>query len=134
MANPHKNYTFGNRFQKFLEKIVNFAKTARNSSQIDTGPDGIFDGEKGELVSKYKENIFYRKNDSNKFIRLSDEYSELVEKNKYVLSQGVNEKATWVKSSHLGSTTWQFCGYFSPFSSIGTSECCTTSSYDSGSV
>ena len=125
--NPHEDYTFGDRFQRFLKKLITFAKTARTSQEIDNSPDQIFDGEKGELLVKFKNNIFYRKNDSNEFVSLNDEYSELMESNKYVLSQGVNKNVSWTKSGERGNKQWEFLGYFSPICDV---DCCVTGSGD----
>lgn len=125
--NPHEDYTFGDRFQRFIQKLINFAKTSRSTKEIDNSPDQIFDGDRGELLIKFKHNIFYRKNDSNEFVSLNDEYSELMEQNKYVLSQGINTNASWTKSSDRGEKGWEFLGYFSPICDV---DCCMTGSGD----
>lgn len=132
MANNNdSNYTFSDRFQTFIRKIANFAVTARNKTQIDTGPQNIFTGEPGELLTKYKNKIFYRKNNSNEFVSLSDEYSDLTNKYEYLLSKGVNKYATWQKSSKNNEKDWTFTGYFSPISGI---DCCAASGSLSGSL
>ena len=123
--NPHKDYTYSDRFQRFIQKLISFAISAKSISEIDNSPDKIFDGEHGELLVKYKEKIFYRKNDSESFVSLSDEYRELTESSKVVLSDGVNKHASWVKSSKKGTTDWQFLGYFSPICDV---DCCMTGS------
>jgi hypothetical protein len=131
MANSDDtNYTFSDRFQRFIQKIASFAQIARSKSQIDTGPQDIFTGEQGELLTKYKNKIFYRKSDSDEFISLSDEYSELTNQYEYVLSQGVNKYATWQKTSKTDEKNWTFTGYFSPISGI---DCCVSGSV-SGSI
>jgi len=121
--NDNSNYTFSDRFQRFIQKIANFALTARNKSQIDAGPTDIFTGEQGELLTKYKNKIFYRKNNESEFVSLSDEYSDLTEQYEYVLSQGINKYATWQKTSKDDEKKWTFTGYFCPIAGI---DCCVT--------
>lgn len=131
--NDNSNYTFSDRFQRFIQKIANFAQSARSKAQIDTGPTDIFTGEQGELLTKYKNKIFYRKNDSSEFVSLSDEYSELTNQYEYVLSQGVNKYATWQKTSKTDEKSWTFTGYFTPICGI---DCCVSGSNQpvSGSI
>ena len=81
--NDNSNYTFSDRFQRFIQKIANFAQTARSTAQIDNSPTDIFTGEQGELLTKYKNKIFYRKNDSSDFVSLSDEYVDLTNQYEY---------------------------------------------------
>ena len=123
--NDNSNYTFSDRFQRFIQKIANFAQNARSKSQIDDAPTDIFTGEQGELLTKYKNKIFYRKNNSSEFISLSDEYSDLTDQYEYILSQGVNKYATWQKTSKTDEKNWTFTGYFSPVCGI---DCCITGS------
>ena len=123
--NDNSNYTFSDRFQRFIQKIANFAQSARSTSQIDNSPTDIFTGEQGELLTKYKNKIFYRKTNSNEFVSLSDEYSDLTNQYEYVLSQGVNKYATWQKTSKNDEKQWTFTGYFSPISGV---DCCVTGS------
>ena len=129
--NDNSNYTFSDRFQKFIQKIANFAQTARSKSQIDDAPTDIFTGEQGELLTKYKNKIFYRKNNNSEFISLSDEYSDLTNQYEYILSQGVNKYATWQKTSKTDEKNWTFTGYFTPICGI---DCCASGSVVSGSV
>jgi len=123
--NDNSNYTFSDRFQRFIQKIANFAQTARSTSQIDNSPTDIFTGEQGELLTKYKNKIFYRKTNSSEFVSLSDEYSDLTNQYEYVLSQGVNKYATWQKTSKDDEKQWTFTGYFSPICGV---DCCVTGS------
>lgn len=123
--NDNSNYTFSDRFQRFIQKIANFAQTARSTSQIDNSPTDIFTGEQGELLTKYKNKIFYRKTNSSEFVSLSDEYSDLTNQYEYVLSQGVNKYATWQKTSKNDEKQWTFTGYFSPICGV---DCCVTGS------
>ena len=129
--NDNSNYTFSDRFQRFIQKIANFAQNARSKSQIDDAPTDIFTGEQGELLTKYKNKIFYRKNNSSEFISLSDEYSDLTDQYEYILSQGVNKYATWQKTSKTDEKNWTFTGYFTPICGI---DCCASGSVVSGSV
>ncbi len=130
--NDNTNYTFSDRFQRFIQKIANFAQNARSKNQIDSGPQDIFTGEQGELLTKYKNKIFYRKNEGEEFVSLSDEYSELTNQYEYLLSKGVNKYATWQKTSKTDEKDWTFTGYFSPICGI---DCCALSgSVTSGSV
>jgi len=129
--NDNSNYTFSDRFQRFVGKIANFATIARSKAQIDTGPQDIFTGEQGELLTKYKNKIFYRKNGSNEFVNLSEEYSELTNQYEYLLSKGVNKYATWQKTSKNNEKNWTFTGYFSPICGI---DCCALSGSISGSL
>lgn len=129
--NDNTNYTFSDRFQRFIQKIANFAQNARSKNQIDSGPQDIFTGEQGELLTKYKNKIFYRKNEGEEFVSLSDEYSELTNQYEYLLSKGVNKYATWQKTSKTDEKDWTFTGYFSPICGI---DCCALSgSVSSGS-
>lgn len=123
--NDNSNYTFSDRFQRFIQKIANFAQNARSKSQIDDAPTDIFTGEQGELLTKYKNKIFYRKNNSSEFISLSDEYSDLTDQYEYILSQGVNKYATWQKTSKTDEKNWTFTGYFTPICGI---DCCASGS------
>jgi hypothetical protein len=123
--NDNSNYTFSDRFQKFIQKIASFAQIARSKSQIDDAPTDIFTGEQGELLTKYKNKIFYRKNNSSEFISLSDEYSDLTNQYEYILSQGVNKYATWQKTSKTDEKNWTFTGYFTPICGI---DCCASGS------
>ena len=123
--NDNSNYTFSDRFQRFIQKIANFAQNARSTAQIDNSPTDIFTGEQGELLTKYKNKIFYRKNDSSDFVSLSDEYVDLTNQYEYILSQGVNKYATWQKTSKNDEKNWTFTGYFSPVCGI---DCCITGS------
>ena len=129
--NDNSNYTFSDRFQRFIQKIANFAQNARSKSQIDDAPTDIFTGEQGELLTKYKNKIFYRKNNSSEFISLSDEYSDLTDQYEYILSQGVNKYATWQKTSKTDEKNWTFTGYFTPICGI---DCCASGSVVTGSV
>ena len=129
--NDNSNYTFSDRFQRFIQKIANFEQNARSKSQIDDAPTDIFTGEQGELLTKYKNKIFYRKNNSSEFISLSDEYSDLTDQYEYILSQGVNKYATWQKTSKTDEKNWTFTGYFTPICGI---DCCASGSVVSGSV
>ena len=129
--NDNSNYTFSDRFQRFIQKIANFAQIARSKSQIDDAPTDIFTGEQGELLTKYKNKIFYRKNNSSEFISLSDEYSDLTNQYEYILSQGVNKYATWQKTSKTDEKNWTFTGYFTPICGI---DCCASGSVVTGSV
>ena len=122
--NDNTNYTFSDRFQRFIQKIANFAQTARSKNQIDNGPQDIFTGEQGELLTKYKNKIFYRKNEGEEFVSLSDEYSELTNQYEYILSNGVNKYATWQKTSKTDEKNWTFTGYFSPICGV---DCCALS-------
>jgi hypothetical protein len=126
--NPNSDFTYGDRFQRFVTKLTNFARVARSKSEIDNSPDGIFEGEQGELLTKFKNQIYYRKNDSNEFVSLSDEHKELMDQHEYVLSQGVNKTATWTKKNAKGSATndWAFTGYFCPIAGV---DCCITGAY-----
>ncbi len=125
--NPSIDYTFGDRFKKFITKIVNFAIRARSNSEIDTSPQDIFDGEQGELLTKFKNKIFYRKNDSSEFISLSDEYQEITRETEYTLSTGINKYATWTKTSPRGrDKDWELVGYFCPINDV---DCCITGAY-----
>lgn len=135
MANDNKSdYTFSDRFQRFITNLINFAKVSRSNKQDDNSPNDIFDGDEGAILTKFKEKIYYRDTDSNEFISLSDEYPELIEQSKYVLSQGVNKFATWEKISQRKVKKWKFTGYFCATSDVN---CCagreTTGSL-SGSV
>jgi hypothetical protein len=127
MAKSNRNYSYADRFQRFIQKIVNFAIRARTKNEIDKSPDGIFDGEQGELLVKFGEKIFYRKNDSNDFVSLSDEYSDLIESKKDIMNKGVNKNVTWQKSGVKGTTSWEFVGYFTPMTNC---DCCVTGSSD----
>ena len=129
--NDNSNYTFSDRFQRFIQKIANFAQNARSKSQIDDAPTDIFTGEQGELLTKYKNKIVYRKNNSSEFISLSDEYSDLTDQYEYILSQGVNKYATWQKTSKTDEKNWTFTGYFTPICGL---DCCASGSVVSGSV
>ena len=129
--NDNSNYTFSDRFQTFIQKIANFAINARSKSQIDDGPQDIFTGEQGELLTKYKNKIFYRKNNSSEFVSLSDEYSELTNQYEYLLSKGVNKYATWQKTSKNDEKGWTFTGYFCPITGV---DCCALSGSVSGSI
>jgi len=124
--NPNIDYTYADRFQKFLKKIIDFAKRARSKSEVDNAPDGIFDGDQGELLTKFKHHIFYRNPESNEFVSLSEEFKELLKENEEVLGQGINKVATWTKVSPRGQTAWTLTGYFCP---IGTVDCCITGAY-----
>ena len=125
--NPNIDYTFGDRFKKFINRLIVFAKRAKSKNEIDNSAQDIFDGEQGELLTKYKNKIFYRKNDSDTFISLSDEYEELTQQTEYILSTGINKYATWTKTSARGiDKDWELTGYFSPINDI---DCCITGAY-----
>lgn len=125
MANKKSDYTFSDRFQRFITNLINFAKTSRSTSQADTSPDGIFDGDQGSILTKFKEKIYYRDPESEEFVSLSDEYPQLIEQSKYVLSQGTNKFATWQKVSERKTKKWKFTGYFCATSDVN---CCATGS------
>ena len=117
------NYTYSDRFQQFVKKLASFSTSGRSSSTVDNNPTDIFTGEAGELLTKYKELIFYRKVNSDTFVSLSDDYKTLIETNKFVLSQGINKYATWQKKD--GPKDWDFVGYFTPICDMN---CCPSGS------
>ena len=117
------NYTHSDRFQQFVKKLASFSTSGRSSSKVDDSPTDIFTGEAGELLTKYKERIFYRKVNSDTFVSLSDDYKTLIDTNKFVLSQGINKYATWQKKD--GLKDWDFVGYFTPICDIN---CCPSGS------
>ena len=119
--NANKDYNFSDRFQRFVTNLVNFAKRSRSTNDVDNSPNDIFDGEQGAILTKFKEKIYYRDPDSNQFISLSDEYPQLIEQNKYILSQGTNKFATWQKASKRDTKKWKFTGYFCATSDVN---CC----------
>lgn len=125
--NPNEDYSYSDRFQRFISKLIEFAINSRSKSEIDNSPDDIFDGEKGELLIKFKDKIFYRKNDNNEFVNLSDEYKDYLESKTDILNKGINKKVTWQKSSEKGTKKWEFLGYFSPICDV---DCCVTGSGD----
>lgn len=122
---PNVNYTFADRYQKFVSRLVQFAKIARSSKEKDNSPDGIFTGETGDLLTKTDNLIYYRSNSDSDFTSLSDQYPELTKKTQYALTQGVNQRASWVKTAS-GPTSWKLVGYFCPILGI---DCCVTSSF-----
>lgn len=131
MANDTKSdYTFSDRFQRFITNLINFARTSRSNTETDNSPDGIFDGDEGAILTKFKEKIYYRDPDSEEFVSLSDEYPQLIEQSKYALNQGTNKFATWQKVSERKTKKWKFSGYFCATSDVN---CCTTGS-TTGSV
>jgi len=123
--NPSINYTFADRYQKFISKLSLFAKTARSSKQKDTSPEDLFEGEAGDLLIKNDNLIWYRNNSDPDFNSLSDQFPELTKKTQYVLTQGINKKASWVKTA-AGPTTWKLLGYFCPILGV---DCCATGSF-----
>lgn len=127
--NPNTNYTFANRYQRFISRLTQFAISARSPTQIDNSPDGIFQGEPGDLLTKYNNLIYYRHNGQTEFTSLSDQFPNLTKQTAYVLAQGVNKKASWVKTA-TGLSSWKLVGYFSPICGV---DCAITGSA-SGSV
>lgn len=123
--NPNVNYTFADRYQRFISNLVQFAKSARSSTQKDNSPDGVFTGEPGDLLTKTDNLIFYRSNNNQDFNSLSKEFPELTKKTQFVLTQGVNQRASWVKTA-TGPTSWRLLGYFCPILGI---DCCATGSF-----
>ena len=127
--NPTVNYTFADRYQRFISKLVLFAKSARSDKEIDESPEGIFTGEPDDLLTKNSNLIYYRKNTDRDFSSLSDQFPELTQKTSYVLAQGINKKASWAKTA-AGPATWKLLGYFCPILGVN---CCATGSFISGS-
>lgn len=109
--NPSVNYTFADRYQKFISKLTQFAKSARTNSEKDTSPDGVFTGEPGDLLVKNDNLIWYRDNSDADFNSLSDQFPDITKKTQYVLTQGINKKASWVKTGS-GPTTWNYLDTF----------------------
>jgi hypothetical protein len=129
--NPNVNYTFSDRYQRFVSKLTQFATKARSKSEVDNSPEGIFDGEPGDLLVKNDNLIFYRNNSNADFTSLSEQFPELTSRTSYVLAQGINKKASWVKTS-AGPSTWKLVGYFCPI--LGVDCCANASGSNSGSV
>ena len=123
--NPSVNYTFADGYQKFISKLTQFAKSARTTTEKDTSPDGVFTGEPGDLLVKNDNLIWYRDNSDADFNSLSDQFPDLTKKTQYVLTQGINKKASWVKTA-AGPTTWKLLGYFCPILGV---DCCATGSF-----
>lgn len=128
--NPNVNYTFADRYQRFISKLTQFATSARSATETDASPNGIFEGDAGDLLVKTDNQIFYRNNSNTDFTSLSDQFPDLTKRTSYVLAQGVNKKASWVKTSS-GPSSWKLLGYFCPILGIN---CCATSSFSSASV
>jgi hypothetical protein len=118
--NQSVNYTFADRYQQFVSKLTQFAIKSKSSKDVDTSPEGIFDGEPGDLLVKNENLIFYRNQTDSDFNSLSDQFPELTARTSYVLAQGVNKNASWVKTA-AGPTTWKLLGYYCPILGVN---CC----------
>lgn len=105
------NYIFGNRYYQFISKLCKFAKTARSFDEKDDGPNNIFTGTFGDVITKNKEQIFYKTVNNKSFVSLSSNYSELTEQTKYVLSDGINKHASWIKTNE-SECSWKLLGYY----------------------
>jgi hypothetical protein len=128
--NPSVNYTFADRYQQFVSKLTQFAQKARSNKEVDASPNGIFTGDPGDLLIKNDNTIYYRNNSDADFNSLSDQFPNLTRQTSYVLAQGINKKASWVKTA-AGPATWKLLGYFCPILGIN---CCATGSFISGSA
>lgn len=128
--NPSVNYTFSDRYQRFVSKLTQFARLTRKSNTVDNSPDGIFTGEVGDLLVKTDNKIYYRGQSDADFKSLSDQFPDITQTTSYVLAQGVNKKASWVKTP-TGLKSWKLLGYFCPILNVN---CCALSGSVSGSV
>ena len=128
--NPIVNYTFSDRYQRFISKLTQFAELTRKSNTVDTSPDGIFTGDVGDLLVKNDNQIYYRGQSDADFNSLSDQFPEITQKTSYILAQGINKKASWVKTP-TGLKSWKLLGYFCPILNVN---CCALSGSVSGSV
>lgn len=125
--NPSVNYTFADRYQRFISKLTQFAESARSDEEVDASPNDIFTGDVGDLLVKNGNAIYYRNNNNGDFNSLSDQFPDLTRQTSYVLGQGINKKASWVKTA-AGPTTWRLLGYFCPILGVN---CCATGSFTS---
>ena len=112
------NFIKDNRFADFLDKLAIVSRNQTDSSYIDLSPNDLFDGDIGIVLVKNGSDILYRYNTDSDFTNLSLMFPYIVEPRKYLLTQGINYKVTWVKNSSYYNKRWQFLGYTCPFNSV----------------
>lgn len=111
-------YNVLSKYSELISRLSNFAVTAKSSFDIDNSPNGLFTGNKGDILLKNKNLIYYKEVNSNQFILLSSNYEKLTEQYKDVLSKGINTYATWT----MGDYGWLLNGYYTQYADIN---CCT---------
>ena len=109
------NFIKDNRFPIFLDKLISVSRNETNASYIDLSPNNLFDGNIGTILVKNGSDILYQENTDSDFVNLSQLFPYIVAPRKYLLEQGINKKATWVKNTNFESKNWKFLGYTCPF-------------------
>jgi hypothetical protein len=112
------NFIQDNRFPQFLDKLATVSRNQTDINYIDLSPNDIFDGDMGIILVKNGSDILYKYNTDDDFTNLSNMFPYIVEPRKVLLTQGINYKATWVKSSSSLQKKWQFLGYTCPFNTV----------------
>jgi hypothetical protein len=112
------NFIQDNRFPQFLDKLATVSRNQTDINYIDLSPNDIFDGDMGIILVKNGSDILYKYNTDTDFTNLSNMFPYIVEPRKVLLTQGINYKATWVKSSSSLQKKWQFLGYTCPFNTV----------------
>jgi hypothetical protein len=111
------NFIKDNRFPNFLDKLISVSRNETNTYYIDLSPNNLFDGYIGTILVKNGSDILYQENTDSDFVNLSQLFPYIVAPRKYLLEQGINKKATWVKNSSSEEKIWKFLGYTCPFNS-----------------
>jgi hypothetical protein len=109
------NFIKDNRFATFLDRLATISRNQTSDEYIDLSPNDLFDGDRGIVLVKNGSDILYRNNDDSEFINLSSLFPYIVEPRKVLLTQGINQRVTWIKNSTSKQKTWKFLGYICPF-------------------
>ena len=111
ITNHNSKYIYGDRYQRFINKLCNFAITARSTKEIDKSPIGTLSGNFGDVLTKDLNHIYYNSPDTGEFISLSDQFPDITRRTEVVLSSGINKKVSWVKTDD-SEFSWKFVGYY----------------------
>ena len=107
------NFIKDNRISLFVEVSAKIASSPVPIS-TDASPNGIFEGYPGTVLVKNGSDILYRENGDAGYTNLSSMFPYIIAPKKYILSQGPNLKATWIKNTEYADKTWVFIGFSTP--------------------
>lgn len=109
-ANHNSKYIYGDRYQRFINNLCNFAIKARSTKEIDNSPIGTLSGDFGDVLTKDLNHIYYNSPDTGEFVSLSDQFPEITRRTESLLSTGINKKVSWIKTNE-SEFSWKFFGY-----------------------
>jgi len=120
-TSTNSKYIYGDRYQRFIKNLCNFAVKARSYREIDMSPDKVLSGNFGDVLTKDSNYIYYNSAVEGEVVSLSDQFQDITSRTADILSNGINKKVTWVKTNQ-SDFSWKFLGYYT---FIADRNCCS---------